>query len=87
MREASVTKRAMLLLNCTRCDDVVKLVEGLRACECGATLGKADEDGNVETIGPARVLSIAWRVYDGLGDGGQGSMDVLPRAQYRAKGS
>jgi len=25
---------AMKLLNCTRCDDVVKLVEKLRYCEC-----------------------------------------------------
>jgi hypothetical protein len=82
-----VTKRALLLLNCTRCDDVVKLVEKVRICECGGTRGKVDEDGNVEALGSPRVLSIAWRVYDGLGDGGQGAMDVLPRAQYRAKGS
>jgi len=77
----------MLLLNCTRCDDVVKLVEKVRTCECGAARGKLSDSGEVEALGSARVLAINWRSYDGLGGGGEGAIGVLPQAQYRAKGS
>jgi len=82
-----VSKRALLLLNCTRCDDVVKLVETVRICECGATRGKVSDHGDVEALGSPRVLSIDWEAYDGLVEGSEGTIGVLPRAQYRAKGS
>ncbi len=81
-----MTTRALLLLNCTRCDDVVKLVEKVRICECGGARGKASDNGEVEALGSARVLAVGWKAYDGLGDGGQGTICVLPRAQYRARG-
>jgi hypothetical protein len=79
-------RRAMLLLNCTRCDDVVKLVEKERRCECGLTTGWHTDDQLV-TGGPHRVLTIDWEVYDGFVEGGAGKIGVRPQAQYRAKGS
>lgn len=85
--QKSVTRSAMLLLNCIRCDDVVKLIEKVRICECGATHGRVSDDGEVEALGSPRVLSIGWEVYDGLTEGSEGAIGVLPRAQYRAKGS
>lgn len=82
-----MTRSPMLLLNCTRCDDVVALTEKVRICECGQTRGKLGADGNVEALGATRVLTIDWEVYDGLVEGGSGAMGVLSRAQYRARGS
>lgn len=82
-----MTASSMKLMNCTRCDDVVKLVETPRQCECGMSSGYVyPDDSGVSIFGPARVLTIAWEVYDGLGEGSQGRIGVLPRAQYRAKG-
>lgn len=76
----------MLLLNCTRCDDVVQLGNKVRVYECGLTRGKLDSDGSVDALGSVRVFTVSWRVYDGLGEGSEGAIGVLPRAQFRAKG-
>ena len=80
-------KPSMKLMNCTRCDDVVKLVENPRNCECGLSRGCVTMDGDTDVFGPCRVLTIAWEVYDGLAEGIERPFGVLPRAQYRAKGS
>ena len=78
---------AMKLLNCTRCDDVVKLVETLRSCECECSSGKTEFGGTeVHLTGPARVLTIDWEVYDGLAEGNERPFGVLPRALYRGRG-
>lgn len=82
-----MTAPAMKLMNCTRCDDVVKLVEYPRQCECGACRGRTTEDGaNVEVTGSPRVLCISWEAYDGAQEGEARAFTVLPKAQYRAKG-
>jgi hypothetical protein len=73
----------MKLMNCTRCDDVVKLVDKIRFCECGMCQGVAGEDGSVDVGGAARVLTIAWETYDGLAEGVTGEIGVLPRAQAK----
>ncbi len=80
-------KPSMKLMNCTRCDDVVKLVDKGRTCECGLCEGIITADGSVVVNGTGRVLTIAWEVYDGLAEGIERPFGVLPRAQYRAKGS
>lgn len=81
-------KPSMKLLNCTRCDDVVKLVDGAkRFCECGLSGGFIDGEGTLAVVGPCRVLTIDWEVYDGLTEGIARPFGVLPKAQYRAKGS
>ena len=79
-------KPSMKLLNCTRCDDVVKLVDKERACECGLSRGRVLEDSCVELHGPARILIIAWEDYDGLAEGIERLFGVLARSQYRTKG-
>lgn len=76
----------MKLLNCTRCDDVVKLVDNGRGCECGASYGRLRDEAP-DVTGPCRVLTIDWEVYDGLTEGIARPFGVLPKAQYRAKGS
>lgn len=56
----------MKLLNCKRCDDVVKLVDiRTRTCECGAASGKLEGDERATVTGPARVFVIRWEDYDG----------------------
>jgi len=54
---------AMFLLNCRRCDDVLKLTElRQRVCECGQTHGimvgdQADTNGG-------RLIELSWEEYD-----------------------
>lgn len=82
----------MKLLNCRRCDDVVKLVEDKeRSCECGAVRGKIQPElkrGGViyaERIlisGPERVLEIPWEAYDGITAGEMRYFSVLPKGRY-----
>jgi hypothetical protein len=76
----------MRLLNCTRCDDVLQLVDKGRFCECGQSHGVANDAG-VSVTGPARVLTIEWESYDGLTEGTTGEVGVLPRDRWRSKGS
>lgn len=55
----------MKLLNCTRCDDILKLVDlRERRCECGACIGAVDKQEAVTATGPVRVLEIPWTEYD-----------------------
>jgi hypothetical protein len=77
---------SLLLLNCTRCDDVLKLVDTVRICECGGARGKIDAKGDPEALGSCRVLSITWEAYDGIQEGEPRPFTVLPRAQSRGRG-
>jgi hypothetical protein len=76
----------MKLLNCRRCDDVVKLVEGKsRSCECGATTGSIQAAAGAERVqlsGAGRVLEISWEAYDGIAEGEVRTFGVLPRSRY-----
>ena len=67
----------MKLLNCRRCDDVVKLVEDERSCECGLSHGRLHE-GAAVTTGPVRLLAIDWETYDGMAPGETREFSVLP---------
>ncbi len=74
---------SMKLLNCRRCDDVVKLIEDRpRSCECAACRGSLSETGGVRVTGPARVLEIDYESYDGIAEGEQRPFTVLPRQRY-----
>lgn len=74
------------LLNCRRCDDVVKLVEGKeRSCECGATRGRLATQASRERVlvsGAERVLEIPWEAYDGIAEGETRAFGVVPRNRY-----
>ena len=73
----------MKLLNCRRCDDIVKLIEDkYRSCECGACQGVTLENGRVLVAGPARVLEIGWEAYDGIAEGEVKLFGVLPIHKY-----
>ena len=75
----------MKLLNCRHCDDVVKLVEKERSCECGHARGSVSDSGAVTVSGSGRVLAISWEAYDGIEEGEARTFTVLPRAQYRGR--
>ncbi len=82
----------MKLLNCRRCDDVVKLVENKeRSCECGSTRGKLQPEvtrngtvfaERVLITGAERVLEISWEAYDGIAEGEVRDFGILPRKRY-----
>lgn len=60
----------MKLLNCKRCDDVVKLVDNkTRSCECGLSSGRVDKQDIPDVTGPARVIELPWQEYDQASDG------------------
>lgn len=83
-----MTTLAIGLLNCRRCDDIVKLIEKSRSCECGASSGRLEnESAGAEVTGPARVLLIPWESYDGIVEGEERAFQVFPRDQYRSRGS
>jgi hypothetical protein len=74
----------MYLLNCRACDDVVKLVEKSRSCECGKSSGLLNGVGGLYwLIGPCRALAITWEAYDGITEGESRPFIVLPRVQTR----
>ena len=77
------TTDCMFLLNCQSCDDVVKLVDKPRLCECGKSAGAHYANGTYVSSGPARVLSITWEAYDGITEGESRPFTVLPRVQMR----
>lgn len=56
----------MILLNCTKCDDMVVLGDKPRSCLCGGCTGRLVEaPGSVPTVsGPARLAEIPWEAYD-----------------------
>lgn len=54
----------MKLLRCTRCGDAVALSKRWRSCECGASGGVYDDDGDRATIaGPCRLYGISNRLF------------------------
>jgi hypothetical protein len=54
----------MKLMNCRRCDDIVKAVLKARSCECGSSECRELEDGQIQVAGAARVIAIQWCEYD-----------------------
>lgn len=82
----AATAPTMKLMNCRRCDDVVKLVEGkTRVCECGATQGSIQASTVPERVlvwGAGRVLEISWEAYDGIAEGEVRTFGVVPRSRY-----
>ncbi len=77
----------MILLNCQSCDDVVRLTDQNRHCECRRSSGWVSSapspHGGAHITGPARVLSISWESYDGIIEGEQRPFTVVPRSKYR----
>jgi len=73
----------LLLLNCTHCDDVLKLVDQARSCECGRSRGAMQSDNRPSVTGPARVFTVAWEFYDGLCEGTPGPVSVLSSEKSR----
>lgn len=61
---------AIWLLNCRRCDDIFRVTERMRSCECAHASGQLDalEVPQVEGL-QARLLSIEWEDYDGVIEG------------------
>ena len=72
----------MMLLNCTQCDDLLKLVDRVRTCECGRSSGHLTPPRPPVVTGPARLIEIPWEQYD-LASGGhwQRWRLVLPRSR------
>lgn len=78
-----MSRSPLLLLNCVRCDDIVRLVEAYRTCACGRTGGRISLTGAVvDSLVTARVLEIDWESYDGVAEGDPRNFTVLPRVQY-----
>jgi len=48
----------MKLLNCTACQDIVRLFEDSRSCRCGRSRGQYTNLRNVAFSGPARIVGI-----------------------------
>ena len=59
----------MLLLNCKSCDDVLKLVDKTRTCECGQSSGRLDNETPQVVGALARLLNIPWEDYDSVAAG------------------
>lgn len=61
----------MYLLNCTKCDDIQRLVQKPRYCECGECRGAVDSTGNHPEVQGfhARLLKIDWEQYDSAAPG------------------
>jgi hypothetical protein len=62
-------EKAILLLNCLDCDDIVRALDNgaERFCMCKkASIALKPSDGSLRvTTGPARVLAIPYEEYDG----------------------
>ena len=69
----------MKLLNCRQCDDVLKLVDKLRSCECGRSTGMLNGHEPPVTTGPARVFEIPWPEYDQAAGGEWQRWRMVPR--------
>jgi hypothetical protein len=55
----------IILLNCTSCDDILRLDEDhVRPCFCGKATARFVQ-GKWLTSGPSRLLHIAYEDYDG----------------------
>ena len=71
----------MMLLNCTRCDDLVVLFETReRSCICGQSSGQLKGLKGQEkpvVTGPARTVEIPWEDYDMASTGGWQRWHVL----------
>lgn len=81
------------LLNCRRCDDVLKLVEDKeRSCECGSVRGKIQPEVKRDGViyaervlvigGASRVFEIPWEAYDGVVEGETRDFRVLQKSRY-----
>lgn len=73
-------KSHILLLNCTTCDDILRLDEDhARSCLCGSASASWDRLGKRWAItGPGRILRIAFEEYDGAAPGVPKRWDVAP---------
>ena len=65
--QAAVTK--LWLFNCPRCDDVHRIVERPRTCECGKVTALLDVNGTPVLTGKGRIWLIPWEEYDGAAPG------------------
>jgi len=65
---ARMSEPPLRLLNCRHCDDIVKLIETERLCECGKTRGFLRGEELVITGSP-RVFALEWEAYDGIAEG------------------
>lgn len=58
------------LLNCRTCEDIVRLTDKIRTCECGSSRGRMTNlpEGNEPHIqgSSARVLAMQFEDYDRL---------------------
>jgi hypothetical protein len=73
----------MKLLNCQSCDDVVRITDQNRFCECRRSSGFTTPDRGLQVLGPARVLALSWEAYDGIAEGETRPFTVIPRSEYR----
>jgi hypothetical protein len=74
----------MKLLNCRQCDDVVKLVDKTRTCECGQSTGRMVKGTGAPleattVSGPARVFELPWSEYDQAAGGDWQRWRMVPR--------
>lgn len=76
--------KLLFLMNCQACDDVVKLIEKTRNCECGHSSGQLTHPTYFVT-GAARVLAIRWEDYDAAIEGEPRPFTVLPRVQPKGR--
>jgi len=76
MKRGGREHKAMKLLNCTRCDDVIRVTTILRHCECRASSAVESPDG-IKKDGPCRLLGIPWEEYDGAYPGAVRKFHVL----------
>jgi len=77
-RRTSLQTKGMKLLNCTLCDDVIRVTTILRHCECQASSAIEGPDG-IKKDGPCRLLGIPWEEYDGAYPGAVRKFHVLPK--------
>ncbi len=74
----------LMLLNCSHCDDVIRLIETERSCGCGLSRGWST--GDVTRTSPsARIIVISWEAYDGIAEGESRLFTVLPRVQTKGR--
>lgn len=52
------------LFNCQRCDDIQRIIEKPRSCECGTLSAQLDSNNQPALQGPGRLIRIPWEEYD-----------------------
>jgi hypothetical protein len=69
LSEERSADRAILLLNCRSCDDILRVDEHHpRVCMCGKSTARRVHDDWI-CSGPSRLLSITFEEYDGAAPG------------------